>query len=34
MHEFLQVKDREKWKYFVGKLGKKESDVLKSLLLS
>ena len=34
MHEFLQVKDRKKWKYFVDKLGKKNSDVLKSLLLS
>ena len=34
MHEFLQVKDREKWKFFMGKLGKKDSDVLKSLLLS
>ena len=34
MCEFLQVKDREKWKFFMGKLGKKDSDVLKSLLLS
>ena len=34
MREFLEVKDRKKWKYFVDKLGKKDSDVLKSLLLS
>ena len=34
MREFLEVKDRKKWKYFVDKLGKKDSEVLKSLLFS
>ena len=34
MQDFLEEKDKEKWHYFVDKLGKKDSAVLKWLLLS
>ena len=34
MQDFLEEKDKEKWHYFVDKLGKKDSTVLKWLLLS
>ena len=34
MQHFLGEKDKEKWHYFVDKLGKKDSVVLKWLLLS
>ena len=34
MREFLESKDKEKWKFFVNKLEKKDSDALRSLLLS
>ena len=34
MQDFLEQKDKEKWHYFVDKLGKKDSAVLKRLLLS
>ena len=34
MQDFLEEKDKEKWHYFVDKLGKKDSAVLKRLLLS
>ena len=32
MQDFLEEKDKEKWHYFVDKLGKKDSAVLKQLL--
>ena len=34
MQDFLEEKDKEKWHYFIDKLGKKDSAVLKWLLLS
>ena len=34
MQDFLEEKDKEKWHYFVDKLGKKDSAILKWLLLS
>ena len=34
MQDFLEEKDKEKWHYFIDKLGKKDSTVLKWLLLS
>ena len=34
MQDFLEEKDKEKWHYFIDKLGKKDSAVLKQLLLS
>ena len=34
MQNFLKEKDKEKWHYFIDKLGKKDSAVLKWLLLS
>ena len=34
IQDFLEEKDKEKWHYFVDKLGKKDSAVLKQLLLS
>ena len=34
MRQFLKEKDESKWSFFVDKLGKKDSDVLKRLLLS
>ena len=34
MQDFLKEKDKEKWHYFVDKLGKKDSAVLKQLSLS
>ena len=34
MRQFLKERDESKWTFFVDKLGKKDSDVLKRLLLS